>query len=412
MHVSVIGAGIVGMSAALYLQQDGHKVSVFDGNEPGSGASYGNAGSISTSMSLPTVTPRVLKRLPKMIVDPYGPLQLRARYLPRLAPWLAKLALATRGPKFVASTHALGNLLDGAEEAYESLIRRASAQDLVSAPGRLLLYSTTAAYEGSAAGRAEWDRRGFKYEKLAANEVREIEPCLSGSVFEHGIFFSGTLHLSNPQALVQRFAAALVANGGSIVKQHVREIRGATGRRIVATGNGEHPTDTVVIAAGAWSKAICRPLGLRVPLVSERGYHLMFPAISPMLRRSVLWADKYVHLVPIAGGVRLTSGVELASLDAPPDYRRIYRLAELARALAPALAREPTSKWLGFRPSLPDSLPIIGRVPAHRDVILCFGHQHLGMTMGPVSGRIVADLVAGRTPPVDLTPFRVDRTFF
>jgi len=119
-----------------------------------------------------------------------------------------------------------------------------------------------------------------------------------------------------------------------------------------------------------------------------------------------------VHLVPIAGGVRLTSGVELASNDAPPDYTRIYKLAEVARTLMPGLAAEPTSKWLGLRPSLPDSLPVIGRIPAHRDVLLCFGHQHLGLTMGPVSGRIVADIVAERPPPVDITPFRVDRSFF
>ena len=412
MQVSVVGAGIVGMSAALYLQKDGHKVTVYDANEPGSGASYGNAGSISTSMSLPTVTSRILKRLPKMLLDPYGPLQLRARYLPALAPWLIRLALATRRDKIVSSTHALGKLLDHAEDSYQPLIRISSAHDLVSSPGRLLIYSTAAAYDGAAAGRAEWDRRSFDYEKLDANQVREIETSLKGRIFQFGTYFRKTSHVSNPQALVQRFVSAFVANGGNIVKRHVRAIGKREGRRCVVTDTGERATDTVVIAAGAWSKALCRSVGVNVPLESERGYHLMFPAVSPELKRSVLWADKYVHLVPIAGGVRLTSGVELASNDAPADFRRIYKLAELARQLMPALAVEPTSKWLGLRPSLPDSLPIMGRAPAHRDVILCFGHQHLGLTMGPISGRIIADIVSEREPPVDITPFRVDRSFF
>ena len=408
--IAVVGAGIVGMSTALYLQRDGHRVTVFDPNEPGSGTSFGNAGSISTQASLPNVTPGVLWRVPRMLRDPYGPLVIRPSYLPFVAGWLIKLALATRPAKIASTSRALGSLLDLAEDAFQPLLRVAKAEDLIRSRGRLLLYSTDAAYARAAHARAEWQRRGIRFEELGVQEVIELEPALA-PVFKRAVFMPDSSVIINPQALVQRFAAAFVTAGGRIVRQAVSELRRIADRRHVITDAGSYPTELGIIAAGSWSKPLCDRLGIRIPLESERGYHLMFPALARPLTRGVL-TDKFIHLVPMATGVRLTSGVEFAGLEAPPDYRRIYRLAQMARELLPELGSAPVSEWLGFRPSLPDALPVIGSVPGHEDLILCFGHQHVGLTLGPISGKIVADLVAGRDPPVDMAPFRVQRSFF
>ena len=408
--IAVVGAGIVGMSTALYLQRDGHRVTVFDPNEPGSGTSFGNAGSISTQASLPNVTPGVLWRVPQMLCDPYGPLVIRPSYLPFVAGWLVQLALATRPAKIAHTSRALGSLLGIAEAAFQPLLRLAKAEDLIQSPGRLLLYSTDATYSRSADARAEWKRRGIRFEELGVGEVLELEPVLA-PVFKHAVFMPDSSVVINPQGLVQRFASTFVQAGGRIIRQAVRDLRHIKSQRHVVTDSASYPADLAIVAAGAWSKPLCDRLGVRIPLESERGYHLMFPALTRPLNRGVLWADKFVHLVPMATGVRLTSGVEFAGLNAPPDFRRIYRLAQLARKLLPTLGTEPSSEWLGFRPSLPDALPVIGAVPGHEDVILCFGHQHVGLTLGPISGKIVADLVAGRNPAVDMAPFRVQRSF-
>jgi D-amino-acid dehydrogenase len=409
-NIAIVGAGIVGMSAALYLQRDGHSVTVFDPNEPGSGASYGNAGLICTDQSLPIVLPGILARIPKMLCDRYGPLVIRPAYLPHLALWLTRLALATRPQKIASTSGALGSLLDRAEEAYQPLLQLSESSDLVRKSGRMLVYSTEAGFKGSEPARAEWHRRGIHFTSLTPHEARELEPAI-GPACKHALLVPGCSCVINPQLLVQRFAGAFARAGGRFVRQGVHRIERRSGQLEVTTDTGRYPVDVAVIAAGARSKSLCDSLGVSVPLDTERGYHLMFAPAALALNRPVLWADRYIHLVPMTTGIRLTSGIEFAGLDAPPDFRRIHRLARLAKEMFPTLDNTPVSEWLGFRPTLPDSLPAIGKLPGHQDVIACFGHQHLGLTLGPLSGRIVADLVAGRDPPVNLTPFRVPRSY-
>jgi D-amino-acid dehydrogenase len=212
----------------------------------------------------------------------------------------------------------------------------------------------------------------------------------------------------NPKRLVAALAGAFAADGGAIVRERATGFE-LGGRRAVVTEASRHPADAIVLAAGAWSGPLAAALGARVPLDTERGYHAMFPAAEPGLARPALWWDAAINLVPMEHGLRLTSGVEFAGLDAPPDYRRIDRLARRARAMLPSLAAAPQSRWLGFRPSLPDSLPVLGASARREGVYFAFGHQHLGVTLGAVSGRIVADLVAGRDPGIELAPYRAER---
>jgi len=407
-EVAIIGAGIVGMSVALELQRDGWRVTVFDPADPGSGASFGNAGVIATELSLPIATPEVLRRLPRMLLDPYGPLVIRPAYLPRIAPWLARLAMATRPAKMLSTARALGALLDLALESFTRLAADAGAADLLVARGRLAVYATEAGYVGSTSQRAEWQRRGTPFRIVTVGEARDMEPALA-PVFVRGLFLPGGAFVVEPQEIVRRFARTFSDRGGRIVRAPVGALRRRAGRRELVTAAGVHTTDLVVVAAGAWSGSFVGQLGISLPLDTERGYHVMFPTSDPPLSRPVLWADQYLHLVPMSQGVRMTTGVEFAGLHAPGDFRRVRRQAQLARRLLPRLAAEPGSEWLGFRPSLPDSLPVIGSVPGHGDVYFCFGHHHLGLTLGPLSGSIVADLVAGRPPPVDMEPYAVCR---
>lgn len=409
--IAVIGAGIVGVSAALYLQRDGHQVTIFDPREPGGGASYGNAGVIAVASCTPIVLPGILKRIPRMLLDSDGPVRLRWRYLLTIAPWLTQLVLATRPAKVDRTSQVLAGLLAGACGAYEQLLRLTGAQELVRPVGRLTVYATEEGYRHAAAARELAARCGVKADLLNEDEIRQLEPDLA-PIFRRGIFNPNNSFVLNPKKMISRFAEAFVQAGGQIIRQSVNDIRRTGGRWQIATDGQAYDTHTVVISAGAWSRSLCDALHIRIPLDTERGYHLMLPHSGVSLGRPVLWGEHYLNLCPMEEGIRMTAGVEFAGLDAPADYRRIRRLLPLAQQMLPELTTSPTSEWLGFRPSLPDSLPVLGRAPVHDDIVLAFGHQHLGLTLGPVSGRIVADLVAGRDPGADLTPFRASRSFW
>ena len=405
-RVVVVGAGILGVACARFLQRDGHAVTVIDPREPGDGASFGNAGVVANCDVAPLSMPGVLRRVPGMLLDPSGPLVLRWRYLPKIAPWLFAFLKASRRSDEIAA--ALAPLLAGASEAYERLLREAAARGLVRHTGWLKVFSSQAAFGEMAEECRLMRRYGVRFETLEADEIRRLEPGLA-PIFARGLFFPDCAQVVNPKRLVETLARAFVADGGQILREAATGFDLAPGRRAVATDRGRHPAEAVVLAAGAWSRPLAAALGARVPLDTERGYHAMFPLAEPGLERPTLWWDEAINLVPMEHGLRLTSGVEFAGLAAPPDYRRIDRLARRARAMLPALAEMPLSRWLGFRPSLPDSLPVLGASARHEGVYFAFGHQHLGITLGPVSGRIIADLVAGRDPGIDLDPYRAER---
>ena len=408
-RVSVIGAGIVGTATALYLQRDGHQVSLIDRGEPGGGASFGNAGAVTLNSCVPLAMPGVLRKVPRMLLDPRGQLVIRWRYLPRIAPWLTGLILASRPARVEEISKALTDLLAGVEDAWRDLTRVSGTQDLLRPLGWLKVYDTDAGFAATRAERELITRRGLKFEVLDADELRQLEPALA-PIFRHGFFQPDAYSLANPGRVVKGFAAHFAAQGGTVLRAEVTgfELEGPA-RRVLLADGGAVESDTVVLAAGAWSRGLARQLGADVRLDTERGYHLMLPTPNPGLNRPTVWGEPYVVLCPMEDGMRLASGVEFAGLDAPPDFTRIRGLLPLAQRMLPSLEPEERSAWLGFRPSMPDSLPVIGASPRHSDVFLAFGHGHLGMGQGPVTGRVIADLAAGRDPGFDLSPFRPDR---
>lgn len=408
-RIAVIGAGIVGMSAALHLQRDGHRVSVLDPCAPGTMTSFGNAGGIVAGAVMPTSTPGLWKQVPAMLLDPMSPLRIRWQYLPRLAPWLLHFLRTGSRAQVEIVAQALSPLVSRAVAAHRELARLARAEDLVLPAGWLKLYETQASFAAGAHERAQMRACGAHFEVLGPEDIRQLEPGIARG-FVRGLFQPDSAFAPDPGGLVRAYASRFVGAGGVVLPEEVRRvIPQRTGVR-VATDRSTHAFDAVVVAAGAWSGRIARTLGDRVLLDTERGYHLNLErGAAAELRRPVFFVDRRFVLAPMHDGIRLTSGVEFAGLEAPPDFTRIRRLLPAARSVLPGLSDQVTREWMGRRPSTPDSLPVIGRSPGHPQVIYAFGHGHIGLTLGPLTGKLVADLAAGRPAELDLSPYRVNR---
>lgn len=407
--VTVVGAGVIGLASALSLLRDGHKVTVLDRLPPGEGASSGNAGMIQVDSCVPIATPGVLRQVPAMLLDPEGPLVIRWRYLVRLAPWLARFAAASAPGRVEEISVALAALLDRAWDAWRPLAAAAGADGLFRPSGELYVYRGRRALEAARPAHAIRRRRGVRLEELGPAELRQLEPALAKDL-AGGVFSPDCLSVADPLRLSRLFADEIRRQGGAILREEVRGVEmGPDGPAALVTGSGRRPVDRLVIAAGAFSKPLAAGLGVRLPLDTERGYHLMLPRPGVGLRVPLIVGDRRFGIVPMTEGVRLAGTAELAGLDAPPNYRRARMLGPMARKVVPELNVEGGAEWMGCRPSMPDSLPVIGAVPGCGKAVLAFGHGHLGLTMAAVTGALVADLVAGRGSAVDLAPYRPDR---
>jgi D-amino-acid dehydrogenase len=400
---------MVGVSCAHFLQRDGHRVTIFDPNDPGSGTSFGNAGLISQSSVMPSSTPGLVRRIPKMLLDSESPLVLRWQYVPRLLPWLAGFLANSARDRVERNCLATAQLFAHVMSAYDIIIRETGCGDLIQATGSLKLFESEASYATSAFERSMMDRCGCRYEVLSADEIRQMEPNLA-PIFVRALFIPDSRNILSPGRLTETVARAVAAKGGLLRRERVATVEfNGMGKPVVVTDKGRHAVDAVVVAAGVRSGKLARQLGAKVVLDAERGYHIMLPRPEKSINRYLQFAESRISLSPKEGGLRMTSIVELASADAPPDYRRIRRLKAQAARVLPGLTPEEKSIWMGSRPSLPDNVPVLARSPRHDSVFFAFGHSHLGMTMGPVSGRIIADLVAGRDPGLDMAPYAAVR---
>jgi D-amino-acid dehydrogenase len=412
-RVAVIGAGMVGVCAASWLQRDGHSVFIVEAGEPGHGASYGNAGALNASSVTPMSMPGILWHVPRWLFDPLGPLSLRWRYLPMAAPWLWRFVRAGTPEKIHAQARALRPLVGATLEALAPLVRDAGAQDLVHKLGHLYVYRTP---QGPEKERLAWELRrenGVEIDEFDADELRQLEPALSRD-YVRGLLVRENGHTSNPLGLVERLLGHFLRSGGELVRAKALGFCLEGGRlTAIRTDRGELPAAAAAVCAGAWSKPLAASLGDKIPLETERGYHLMIrdPEVAPRIPTAD--ADGKFVATPMDTGLRFAGTVELAGLAAPPDWRRARILLQQGRRMLPGLAsdyaEERISVWMGRRPSLPDSLPALGRAGATPDVVYAFGHGHVGMTAAPMTGRLVADLVAGRPPAIDIAPFAPSR---
>ena len=406
----VVGAGVIGVNVALSLRERGFAVTIVDDRGPGLGTSFGNAGCIATAEITPISMPGLIWQVPRMLLDPLGPLAIRWSYLPKLSPWLWRFWRAGTPARVQAITAALGSLVGRAWTEWDRVIATAGIGDLFVRNGALFVYATS---DGFRATDEEWSLRfshGVRAEALDGDAIRALEPALSER-FRHGYFIPDWGHVLDPHRVVARIADHLRGRGVDIRNGKVREVQFASGRpSAVALEDGAAVSfDVLAVCGGAWSRALCRQVAVDVPLDTERGYNTTLPNPGVRLTRPVCPAESSFLMTPMTEGLRIGGAVELAGLDAPPNFARARALLELGRKALPDLDTSGGREWMGFRPSMPDSMPVISLSPRHANVALAFGHGHLGLTEAAVTGRLVAEMLSGAPPVIDTSPFRVDR---
>lgn len=415
VHLSIIGTGIVGVCTAAWLQRDGHRITFIDPLDAGEACSYGNAGSLSPSACLPVGMPGLWKQVPRWLRDPLGPLTVRWGYLPQALPWLVRFLRHSTRPEVVRIATAMRTLLAPIFDSYGPLLAHAGAQHLMRRSGCLYVYSSR-----QAAARWAWGmdlRRslGVQLREVGEDELQTLEPDLRGR-FRFGLLAPENGSTPDPSALVKALHAQCLRDGATHLRARVRGFdlqRAAAGGdevRAVRLESGDAlAVDGVVVAAGAWSAPLARQLGARVPLETQRGYHVTVHSSNLALNHTVMAVEDNLMVNPMEMGLRLAGSVEFAGLQAPPAEARADVLLAKGRQLFPHLDASRISRWMGHRPCLPDSMPVIGRAPAVANAWLGFGHGHVGMCGGATTGRELAALVAGRAPQLDLQPFRPTR---
>jgi D-amino-acid dehydrogenase len=407
--ITVLGAGIVGIAVALALREEGHAVEVIDRLPPGEACSFGNSGGMPRGHAFPMAQPGIVWKVPGFLLDPLGPLAIRWSHLPALVPWLLRFVAASRERQFIAILDRLAALMRASHEAWSDLIPRAGLAALIREEGALTLYRTLEARERAWPDWLLLEKRGGDPRKLEGSALLEREPAVPRG-YGFAVHEPDYRRTVDPYRLTLALAERFAALGGEIRRENVSEIEiAADGALALRTNHRFAPIKRLVIAAGAWSKRLAARFGHRVPLESARGYHVTFLDVPRLPNHALFISDLRLSLTPMANGLRVGGNVEFAGVDSPPDYRRPARQIENVRRLYPELAVERHTKWAGDRPMLPDSLPVIGPSPNNPKVVFAFGHGQYGLALAAGTARLVADLLGGRRPALDLSPFRVDR---
>jgi D-amino-acid dehydrogenase len=409
LPVAIVGAGIVGVSTAIWLQRAGHDVVLIDRGEPGEGTSYGNGGVLASCSIVPVTVPGLLRKAPRMLFDPGQPLFLRWSYLPRLAPWLRDYLKHCTPEQARRIASALAPIIGDSLAEHQALSDGTGAEKWLSPSDYVFVYRDRTHFEGDAFGWSIRREHGFRWDELEGQAFHAYDPAFADDLGfavrlgEHG-------RIADPGRYVKDLAAHFAARGGRVVKGEtsdiVREDGHVTGVRI---GGETLACSAAVLATGVWSKPLCRKLGLEVPLESERGYHVELWEPSMMPRSPVMVASGKFVITPMDGRLRLAGIVEFGGLEAPASRAPFELLVKNIRAAMPGLSWKKTTEWMGHRPAPADSIPVIGEVPGVRGAYLGFGHHHVGLTGGPKTGRMLAQLISGQMPNLDLAPYAPSR---
>jgi D-amino-acid dehydrogenase len=403
--VIVIGAGVVGLSTALALQARGLTVTVLDRTGPAAGASAGNAGAFAFTDILPLASPGILRKAPKWLLDPLSPLSVPPAYALRIAPWMLQFWRACAPSRVAAATAAQTALMDLSKAELEPFLQASGTLPMLRREGNLQVYESEAEFRASLPGWQARADHGIAFRHMGPEEMAEVQPGLSPR-FVRGTFTPGWYSIADPKDFVLALAERLKAQGGTIQRGEVTALApDAHGVTVNLAGEAPQRADHVVLAAGAHSHLLARSLGDRIPLETERGYNTTLPGTAFELRTQVTFGGHGFVVTRLTSGIRVGGAVELGGLNLPPNHRRSDAMLRKAQAFLPGLKAEGGERWMGFRPSLPDSLPAIGAARATPRVTYAFGHGHLGLTQCAGTARLVADLVIGQQPPIDLKPF-------
>lgn len=382
---------------------------MLDRDAPGRGASYGNMASIAVTEFMPASRPSVWKQIPGWLLDPEGPVRIRPSYMPKLVPWFLRFIAASR-PSKLRELEAQGAALCARSlDDTLALLRETGLEDQISNEGCLSLYTDEAEFKADRDHIEILERFGFPHEVIGRQAIKALEPELSDRI-GLAVLFPQNRSVKDPYRLVLALADRFAAMGGRIEKGEVTGfVRNDRIREVVLKDGRRLPADEVVVAAGAFSATLARDLGEKIPLETERGYHTQIMAPGITMKHSIIWPARAFMVTPTAGGIRVGGTVEMAGLDAAPDYRRSKVTVKRAREALPNLRCEDFTEWMGHRPALPDTVPVLSPSARTKGLFYATGHGHLGLTYAATTARLMGDLVTGAKPPVDLRPYRIDR---
>lgn len=407
--VLVIGAGVVGLSAAIAAQARGLSVTVVDREGPAAGASAGNAGAFAFTDILPLASPGIMRKAPGWLMDPVGPLTVPPAYALRIAPWMVRFAAACRPGRVAASIAAQTALMDLSRDELQPFLRATGTEGMLRKDGNLQVYESNAEFAAAAPGWAARKAHGIAFRHVEREEMAAIQPGLAPR-FTRGTFTPGWYSIDDPRLYTLALAEHFRARDGRIEVAAVARLSATDSGIVAETADGRRLSAAqAVLAAGAHSHRLARTLGERIPLETERGYNTTLPPDALDLRTQVTFGGHGFVVTRLSTGIRVGGAVELGGLSLPPNWRRAQAMLAKAKAFLPALRTEGGTQWMGFRPSLPDSLPAIGRARSTPRVIHAFGHGHLGLTQSAGTARLVADLLTGAAPVLDLSPFSPQR---
>ncbi|MCD1633735.1 FAD-dependent oxidoreductase [Martelella mediterranea] len=407
--VVVIGGGIIGCMAARYLMEAGRRVTILERSAIAAGSSAGNAGILAFPEIVPIPAPGVTWKAPGWLLDPLGPLTIRPAYAARLAPWFWHFWRASSRAGFERGLKVQAAMMRLAAAEYETVRKDARLASFIVNTGTLDLYDSEKSFSAAAPDWARKREAGFDFHRVGRGEIEALQPGLAPQ-FEHAIYSEDGLQVSDPAGFTRALAESLQEDGATITIGEAAALEPTdAGARIRLADGGVLEARTVVVACGAWSKTLAKSLGESVPLDTERGYNTTLPATAFPLKRQLYFNDHSFVVTPLSSGIRVGGAVEFGGLDLPANFKRADMLLKLAKRFLPGLETEGGERWMGFRPSMPDCLPVIDRSKSAPNVLYAFGHGHLGLTQSAATGRLIAELAGQQKPSVNLEHLRVDR---
>ncbi|MDA9084576.1 FAD-binding oxidoreductase [Candidatus Pelagibacter sp.] len=403
LKVGIIGAGIQGISNALFLQKKGFTVTIFDRDEPGSpAASYGNAGHFSPYASVPLNRPDVLTDVPAMLLNSSGPLSLKWNYVPKMIPWLLRFIKNCTTKNMMHTAKNMHQILDLALPAYDELFEEIDIEDLVEKKGILYIWNEKSLKSRELEIKVR-DQLGVDQQLVTPKEIHDLEPNIK-PFYHGGVYYQHGRHSRNPKKILLKLYELFLKKNGKFLKLNVEDIEFDNEKPVIITQTQRFIFDKIVIACGAFSKRLTDNLGEQIPLDTERGYHVHFKDCDHLLSRPVIFQNRGFGITPMEQGLRVVGTVEFGGLKNPLSKSRIKNLINNAKYMLGDLP-EHEDEWLGFRPSMPDFLPVIGPSKSHKNVFYCFGHHHLGWTLGPISGKIISGMIADENTNLNLKPY-------
>ena len=407
LKIGVVGAGIQGISNALFLQKKGFEVTIFDRDDPGSpAASYGIAGHFSPYASLSLNRTDVLTDVPAMLLSSTGPLALKWNYVPKMIPWFIKFILNTSKNKMMHTAKNMHQILDLALPAYDELFDEINIEGLVENKGILYVWNDKDLKSRELEIKVR-EELGVKQQLVTKYEIHDLEPNLK-NFYHAGVYYPYARHARNPKKILLKFFELFKKKGGKFEKKDVKQLEFHNDLPRIKTDSQKFNFDKIIIACGAFSKRLTDKLGERIPLDTERGYHIHFKDCDHLLSRPVIFSNRGFGITPMEQGLRVVGTVEFGGLDNPLSKSRIKNLINNAKYMLDELP-EHEDEWLGFRPTLPDFLPVMGPSKNYKNVFYCFGHHHLGWTLGPISGKIVSGMIAKENTNLNLSPYSSTR---